>query len=414
MKVLILTHFSRGDIQPFAALAKSLSEQGHEVTVGAPETSAHLFHANAQRVLRFQDRTKKIVNDPHIRGLSRKNVPLQLIPRVQRERAGMLDDFASAADEKPDIVIHSAALPGHQIAELLGVPAVPVCAHPSWVPTTSFANPFFPYALPSSLNRSSYAWTGLVMRTLFPTVGRWRRRTLGLPPRRGHRNVMLRPDGTPTVALQAFSRHVLPSPLRYPKWVHTTGYWLLPTAPDRREAPTALSAFLEAGDPPICIGFGSMALTEPRRLGRTVAEAVRLADVRAVVVGGWGAIDPHELPDEIAYVQETSFDWLFPRVAAIVHHGGNGTIGYALAAGRPQVVCPFSTTDQAFYARQLHSCGVAPPPQPYRDLTPERLARAIHQAVTDGRLARRAHELGDRIRAEDGPTKAVKILETVP
>lgn len=412
MKVLILTHFSRGDIQPFAALAKTLQESGHEVTAGAPRTSSYLLRPHTARFIPFEDRTKKIVSDPGIRRLHSMGIPLQLIPKVQRERAGMLDDFALAADEMPDIVVHSAALPGHQIAELLGVPAVPVCAHPSWVPTESFANPFFPYQLPRRLNRASYAWTRLIMRMLFPTTGLWRRQTLGLPRRRRHRNVLVRPDGGPATVLQAFSAHVLPAPLKYSEWVHTTGYWLLPVSADW--TPSAeLSAFLQAGDPPVCIGFGSMALTEPQRFARTVTDAVRLAGVRAIVVGGWGAVDPNELTDETLYLREAPLDWLFPRVAAIVHHGGNGTIGYGLAAGRPQVVCPFSATDQDFYARRLHACGVSPPPQPYRHLTAEKLAQAINQAVDEERLARRAREIGDQVRAEEGTTTAVKILETL-
>lgn len=412
MRVLILTHFSRGDIQPFAALAKTLQEAGHRVVIGAPGTSEYLLRPYSSRVIAFEDRDKNISNEPAVRRLYGKGVPFQFIPTARRELAAMLDDFATALDSEPDIVVHHAGLPGHQIAELLDVPAIPVCLHPSYVPTDSFANPYFPFRAPRAFNRATYSWTGLYLRTLFPTMGQWRCKNLGLAPRRGHRDALRRPDGSPVTILQAFSRHVLPTPLHYPESVHTNGYWLLPVAEGWR-APGDLTAFLEAGDRPVYLGFGSMAITEPRRLGRIVAAAIRLAGVRAIIVGGWGAIDPAELGDDTLYLTEAPFDWLFPRMAAIVHHGGNGTIGYALAAGRPQVVCPFMASDQLFYARQLHARGVAPLPQPHRDLTAEGLADAISRAVTDARMAERAEEVGHRVRSEEGTSTAVRILESL-
>ncbi|GAA1562153.1 glycosyltransferase [Kribbella hippodromi] len=412
MRVLILTHFSRGDIQPFAALAKTLRECGHEVVIGAPGTSRELLRPYSTAVIGFEDRDRNISRQPAVRRLYGKGVPFQFIPPARRELAGMLEDFATALDSEPDLVVHHAGLPGHQIAESLGVPAIPVCLHPSYVPTDSFANPYFPVRVPPALNRATYSWTSLYLRTLFPSMGRWRRDRLGMPRRRGHRNALRRPDGRPVKVLQAFSRYALPTPLNYPESVFTGGYWLLPLS-EGWSPPDQLTAFLDSGDPPVYIGFGSMALNDPRRLGRIVAAAVRRAGVRAIVVGGWGAIDPAELGAGTLYLPEAPLDWLFPRTAAVVHHGGNGTIGYALAAGRPQVVCPFMAFDQLFYARQLHTRGVAPPPRPHRGLTADGLASAMSMAVTDARMAERAADIGRRVRHEDGVNAAVGILESL-
>ncbi|MDX3000831.1 glycosyltransferase [Kribbella solani] len=412
MRVLMLTHFSRGDVQPFAALAKLLEESGHEVTVGAPGTSDALLRPYTTNLIPFADRARDMAVAPDVRRLHGIGVPMQFIPSARRELDGMLDDFARALDSRPDVVLHHAGLPGHQIAEALGVPSIPVCMHPSYVPTNAFANPYFPFRAPRVCNPATYAWTGFYLRTLFPGMGRWRRRTLGLARRRDHRDSLVRPDGRPATVLQCFTRHVLPEPLDYPDNVHTTGHWLLPAA-DGWRPPEELTAFLDRGDPPVYVGFGSSGLTDPRRLGNLVAEALRRAGVRAVVVGGWGAIDPAVLGNDTFYLPEAPFDWLFPRMAAIVHHGGNGTIGYALAAGRPQVACPFISPDQWFYARQLHARGVAPLPQPHRDLTVEGLTGAISRAITDSRMAECADELGQLVRAEDGTAGAVKILESI-
>jgi sterol 3beta-glucosyltransferase len=116
---------------------------------------------------------------------------------------------------------------------------------------------------------------------------RWRSETLGLPRRRHQHDITRRPDGEHTLVLQAFSPLVLPSPLEFPDRVRTTGFWFVPEGP-RWTPPEELSTFLNGGERPVYIGFGSMSGTEPARVGRTVAEAVRRAGVRAVLVTGWG------------------------------------------------------------------------------------------------------------------------------
>ncbi|GAA4970675.1 hypothetical protein HD597_005303 [Nonomuraea thailandensis] len=164
--------------------------------------------------------------------------------------------------------------------------------------------------------------------------------------------------------LQGFSTHVLPDGLDYPPWAHTTGFWFV-LAPAGWAPSPELAAFLAAGDRPVYIGFGSMAGNDPERVGRVVAEAVRLAGVRAMLASGWGGLRVDDLPDNVFLLEQAPHGWLFPRMAAIVHHGGSGTTGAALAAGRPQVVCPF-VADQPFWAARVHAAGVAPPPQPQR------------------------------------------------
>jgi sterol 3beta-glucosyltransferase len=209
--------------------------------------------------------------------------------------------------------------------------------------------------------------------------------------------------------LQAFSPQMLPGPAHYPTSTHTTGYWFLPAARAWTPSP-ALSTFLEADDPVVSIGFGSMAGTDPTRVGRIVVDGVRLAGVRAVLVSGWGGIDTGRAGDQILVVDQAPHDWLFPRMAANVHHGGGGTSAAALASGRPQVVCPF-IADQPFWGRRLHANGVAPEPLPQRRLTAESLAAALRQAVADREMITRAAELGAAIRAERGVGKAVELIE---
>ena len=104
---------------------------------------------------------------------------------------------------------------------------------------------------------------------------------------------------------------------------------------------------------------------------------------------------------------------MFPRVAAVVHHGGTGTTGAAVASGRPQVVCPF-VADQPFWARRMHLLGVAPLPIPQRRLTAESPAGAIRSAVGDAEMSRRAGELGSLVRTDRGGAVAVNALQRLP
>ncbi|MFI9847618.1 glycosyltransferase [Nonomuraea sp. NPDC051941] len=421
MKALILTHGTRGDVQPYVALAHALRAAGHEAVLGAPAASASLAEPYGLRFIPLHDGPNTLIDDPQIReaietnyrGLRGKKTALTVIKRTKPLMAKVFADMAAAAKDGADVIVHPPGIPAHHIAERLGVPAVPAALQPVWVPTGTFPNPMMAgLKVPKALNRASYLPTRLLLRRASAAVAdQLRRDTLHLPRRKGRHDVLLAPDGGPVTVLQGFSKLVLPPRLDYPSWVHTTGFWYLPTPADW--TPTSeLKAFLESGPPPVYVGFGSMAGADPRRVGRVVREAIRLAGVRAVLVSGWGGIQLDDLPENVLLLDQAPHGWLFPQMAAIVHHGGSGTTGAALTAGRPQVVCPF-VADQPFWAARMHAAGVAPPPQPQRHLTSQGLAAAIRVAVTDQALAERAESLGRRIAAEDGVTAAVTILERV-
>ena len=149
-----------------------------------------------------------------------------------------------------------------------------------------------------------------------------------------------------------------------------------------------------------------------RRTADVVAEAVGRAGVRAVVATGWGGIAPEVESRDVLVIDQAPHDWLFPQMAAVVHHGGGGTTGAALAAGRPQVVCPF-VADQPHWAARMHAIGVAPSPLRQQDLTADRLTTRLIHTVGDPGVRERAEVLGERIRSENGVRTAVDALEQV-
>ncbi|KAB8191906.1 glycosyltransferase [Nonomuraea phyllanthi] len=422
MKVLILTHGTRGDVQPYAALALALKRAGHDAVLAAPAAMAGLATPHGIAFAPVHDGPNTLVDDPGLRqaietnyrGLRGKKIALRVMRRTKPLMAAVFGDMADVvvdgAGQGADLVVHAPGVPGRHLAERLGVPAVLATLQPVWVPTAAFRNPMLPLPLPRALNRASYLPVRLMLRSFGGIVDDLRER-LELPRRRGRHDILRRPDGGPATVLQGFSPHLLPGEPDYPAWVHTTGFWFLP-APPGWTPPAKLAAFLADGPAPVYVGFGSMAGTDPARVGRVVAQAVRLSGVRAVLASGWGGMRVENLPEGVFPLEQAPHDWLFPRMAAIVHHGGSGTTGAALAAGRPQVICPF-VADQPFWAARAHAAGIAVPPQPQRRLTPDALAAAIRLAATDPRPAATAADLGSRVRAEDGTGRAVAILESL-
>ncbi|MGO1054382.1 glycosyltransferase [Crossiella sp. CA198] len=417
MNVLLLAYGSLGDIQPFVALGRALDRAGHKVVLAAPARFESYVGEHDLPFAPISDALVELADSADLRA-SREGGALQsgvawleALRRGEDAATAVLEDSWAAAAFGPDLVVHHPITAGQHIAEKLRVPSVLASPQPSYVPTDAFPCSLIsvPDWLPPAFNRFTYtllAWSG---RLLSGPTDRWREQVLGLPRRRGAHDPLRQSDGRHTTVLHAFSPHVFPPAPDWPDSVHSMGYWFLPAATDWAP-PGELVEFLDAGSPPVCVTFGSTVGGDPRRSARTVLDAVRLAGVRAVLVSGWGGLQADELPAEVFQAEHLPFDWLFPRVSAVVHHGGGGTSAAAIAAGRPQVTCPFGV-DQPQWARRMHQLGVAPPPIPQRTLTTAALAEAIHLAATDAAMARRAQRLGRLVNAEPGAEAAVALLE---
>ncbi|MCC9704344.1 glycosyltransferase [Streptomyces sp. MNU76] len=386
----------------------------------APEAAAYGvdFAAIDDGPARILDETAtRSIIDGGLMGVRGKIAAARTVARLRRLMVAPLRDVAAIAHDHGDVaaVVHSAAFPFQHVADMLDVPAVVVALQPGWIPTDAFPCPLLPLPrVPRFLNRSTYALVTAAQRSR--EVERWRTCELGLAPRRhGARRWLRDPEGRRRPVLQPFSRHITPVDPAWGDAVRTTGFWYLPARPGWTP-PRQLSRFLDEGPPPVYIGFGSMAGTRARRNHALVTEAIRRTGVRAVVATGWGGIgapgrSSAPLPPNMLMIEQAPHDWLFPRTAAIVHHGGQGTVGAALAAGRPQVLCPHMG-DQTHWSARMRALGVAPAPLTARALTAPGLAEAITTAMTDRHLAHRATEIARLVRAEDGVDAAVNSLLT--
>lgn len=405
MKFAVATYGTEGDTRPLAALCIGLRECGHEV------------HLLADAATLGSARSAGIPVTPLSGDIRGALAPGQALAGAVDRKGGFnqtaraLADIANAsvmdwtreirdAAAGSDALIISglAAFAGLSVAEALDIPAIGTGLIPI-SPTRAFASPFLPAgAIPGPLNRlSHHAVNGLLWRAFRRTTNAARAQVLALPPRK--RLWTARP------MLYGISPTLLPRPADWPENAWMCGQWELP-APAWTPSPS-LERFLAEGEPPIYIGFGSMAGFDREVLTRAMIDAV--AGRRTLFHPGWSGVDTGRLPDNFFVVGDVPHAWLFPRVAMAIHHGGSGTSHSATRAGVPSVVVPFAG-DQPFWAAQLHRLGVADRPLNGRRLEARALQRAI--AFADRADTRtRAEDLGRRMAAEDGTAVAVAAIE---
>ncbi len=269
---------------------------------------------------------------------------------------------------------------GASIAEKRGLPFVQAYNVPL-TPTAAFPGVLLPWLSlwPRSIShRLSHSLTRQVVWQAACMAGnRARMETLDLPsaPWRGafEREVFQREP-----VLYGFSPSVLPRPEDWDARVHVTGYWFT-DEPDGWIPPREVVRFLEAGPPPVYIGFGSMSQKEPEATTRLGLDAIAATGRRAIVHAGWAGLAAAATPDDVLVGGSFPHVWLLPRVGAIVHHGGAGTTAAAIRAGVPSVVVPFHG-DQPFWGGLTHTLGVGTTPIPRRRLTATRLAAAIEES----------------------------------
>lgn len=405
MKFAVATYGTEGDTRPLAALCLALNAAGHDTRLLADAATLGSAHAAglAATPLSGDIRGALSPGQALATAVDRKggfNRTARALADIANANVmhwmGEIRDAATGCDAL--IVSGLAAFAGLSVAEALDMPAIGAGLIPI-TPTRDFVSPFLASApVPHALNAFSHRFVnGLLWRAFRSSTNEARARVLALPARKR--------VWTEHPMLYGVSPTLLPQPADWPDNARVCGQWTLP-AP-AWTPPPALERWLDAGEPPIYLGFGSMAGFDRPRLVRAMVDAV--AGRRALFHPGWSGVARDALPDNFFIVDETPHDWLFPRTSLVVHHGGSGTSHSATRAGVPSVVVPFAG-DQPFWADRLRRLGVSGPAVNGKRLEASALARAIAFADrTDTRA--RAAELGQRMRAEDGARVAVRAIE---
>lgn len=416
MRITIIAPGSRGDVEPYVALGQGLARAGHAVRLVTHQDFEALVTAHGIEFRAVEGSVQDIAQGADMRNLIEGGNFLAIMRQMAKESergALRLASAALAACRETDLVLAGIGglYTGIALAEKLSLPLLQAYYIP-FTPTRaypSFLMPTAPSWAGGRLNRLSHHLVRQIMWQAFRRAdGMARRQVLGLPaaPLSGpYRSPCLR--GRPI--LYGFSPAVVPAPPDWPATAHVTGYWFLDGADDWTPPP-ALARFLEAGPPPVYVGFGSMSSRRPEETADLVLQALARSGQRAVLLAGWGGLRPTEVPDSVFLLESAPFSWLFPRMAAVVHHGGAGTTAAGLRAGVPSVVVPFFG-DQPYWGQRVAALGAGPAPIPRKRLTAERLADAIRLAVRNQDMRWRASALGARIREEDGVAAAVAVVE---
>ncbi|MGH7900415.1 MAG: glycosyltransferase [Thermodesulfobacteriota bacterium] len=415
MKITILSIGSRGDVQPMVALGLGLRSSGHEITIATHQ----IFESFVRKFglgfsLISSDPKETLESSAGKAALENGHNPLRSWKNFsQMVRPSFIQTGKDTlyACKSSDAVIYSpfSTFFGPHVAEKLKIPSIAAYLQPNH-PTRDMPSFLSPTQrnLGSLFNLLTWKFLDFMISLQYRSlINKWRTEYLDLPPigfyEFGKRRERQR------LVVYGISPSVLPKPSDWSENVKVTGYWFLDEDKDW-SPPEELSRFLSDGGPPIYIGFGSMVTRDPTRLTSMVLKALEITKQRGILLTGWGCLGETDLPDYAFEINSAPHSWLFPKMAAVVHHGGAGTTAAGLRAGRPTIVVPFFV-DQPFWGRTVADLGVGPEPIPFKELSAERLASSINESINNNKIKNRAVDLSKRISSENGVRKAVEEID---
>ncbi|TID26462.1 Glutathione reductase [Venturia nashicola] len=428
LNIVVMVVGSRGDVQPFLALGKVLKETyGHRVRLATHPTFKSFIEENGLEffsiggdpselmafmvknpglmpgfdTLRNGDVGKRRANIAGmIRGCWRACIEAGDGSGVEASDdaigdwmtddpiSGGLADSPDDANPRPfvaDAIIANPPSFAHvHCAERLGIPLHMMFTMP-WSPTEAFPHPLANITSSNAdqtvSNYITYALVDmLTWQGLGDIINRFRVHILGLEPI----SLVWGPGMLARLKVPytyCWSPALIPKPNDWGSHISLSGFYFLEQASHFTPAPE-LKAFLDAGPPPVYIGFGSIVVDDPNAMTTMIFEAVKKSGQRALVSKGWGGFGADELgiPEGVFMLGNVPHDWLFQHVSCVVHHGGAGTTAAGIAAGKPTFVVPFFG-DQPFWGSMVNRAGAGPPPVPYKDLTAESLAAGILECI---------------------------------
>ena len=396
MRMMLLSAGTRGDVEPFAALARFAAGHGHDVRLGLPDSSG--VDLSGLDTVSLEVDFHRLVAEHGISPWTAvRHFRTEVGPGMRRMLAAAVRETLTFA---PDVVVHHPkVLTAPAVAQALGVPHMVVEAVPVLTPTRRFPAPGVVNRDLGRFNRATYAVARGAERMFRRDIDR------ACAPLPGGRPAAV---PVPAATLLPISPQLLPRPDDWPASVHLTGSWHA-DAPAPEPDPAVL-AFLRGG-PYLVATFGSMASGDPLARGRAVAESARAHGLRTLLLTGWSGLALPEdlqgsLRGDVLAFPALSLDAVLPGAELAIHHGGAGTVHTVARAGVPHVVVPF-LADQPFWGRQLHSIDLAAAPIPQKKLTAERLTAAIGDALGCRAAAER---VGREVRKERGLEAALSVL----
>jgi sterol 3beta-glucosyltransferase len=417
MKIVITTVGTRGDLQPYIALGLGLKNAGYEVQIVSAKNEEAFVRNYGLDFFALDVDIQKIMESGEVKEMAKGNNPLKFIIGHLKSSKGLKELMVRTqadiwkACTNADLVIFHPGMPigffwakEHRKKAILATP-FPVVA------TKNYPSILF-YALPkfgSFYNLLTHYIFDKVFWALAksPIKQFWKKNintkiNFSISPIKQQSN-----NGQ--LILNGYSHHLFPQPKEWKKNIHTTGSWLIESEPDF-VPPIELNKFINSGEPPIYIGFGSMKdFDNFSKTLEIILEALNITKQRAVVGLGWTKNNyKEELPDNIYLIENVPHTWLFPKMKMVIHHGGAGTTATGLRAGKPTIIIPHNA-DQPAWGQKIFELGVGSKPIKKTKLTAQRLADAIKFSQTQN-IIENAELLGQKLSAENGVLAAVEII----
>jgi sterol 3beta-glucosyltransferase len=401
--VLAVAFGTRGDVLPILALCEELQRRGIATRVAVPSDFVDVVRQMALNPVDLRISSAALMSgDLGLRWVAashhgpRRTVAVlrEIYDAVGPTVARVLSEEVRRGEAIASTLMTTGVCAA--LAEARGVTHVQLLLAPM-TPARNPESTLNPLrARPSQLNQLS-GWLGLrALAWASDGVVDALREELGLPRRRVGEHVRA---WRSTHTIYGVSPLVVPSDDSWPSHTSAVGFWFPPSGVPA--IPDGLDLFLSSAVDPVYIGLGSMIDSVDRRALRSLAEeAAAMAGVHAVI--GMGHADTGEVTAEhVFHVAEVDHAWLFPRVRAVVHHGGAGTTAQALRAATPSVVVPV-LGDQPYWGRRVRELGVGVSPIPLESLTAQRLAESLRALVRDRSVRGRAELLARKLAMEDG------------
>ncbi len=410
MRISMLTIGSTGDVRPYTLLGRELNRRGHDVTVAAFEPFRDMVEGAGLHFFPLSGDVMNVMNNLMKPGVNGTRFLNQVEKSLKNILPTLLDDLMRAGEGADAICCTFFGSMYYSVAEKYKIPCIQTQYFPMDPNSTTPISSAPGLHMNKGWNLASYKLGYFLISLLEKRYLTDWRKVNGLSVRK----VSTQPDyelqGNMIPVIYAVSPMVMPRPRDWGEHIHMSGFWWNED-PCTFEPDDKLKEFLSKGDKPIYIGFGSMVSGNMSKTFNTVIRAVKAANLRAIISLGWSGEKMHIKNDDRIFVADyVPHDWLFPRVSAVVHHGGAGTTASGLRAGKPTLVIPFGG-DQPFWGSRVQALGCGPKPVRREDLTVTKLTKALLDLTGHASYRVAAEELGECLRMEHGTQRAADIME---
>ena len=402
MNISILTVGSRGDVQPFLALAIGLKEAGYNVKFGANIEFKDFIEKRGIEFDAIRDNPMDALKEENRKASSKEKRQL-----YYKFMTNWTLDGLKAAKNADLIIFTPVYHVGYHVAEKLNIPCIK-CSYSPYTPTKEFPNPFLG-SFPKPLHKLSYTvYSTIEWMTIKNFTNRLRKEVLGLKPI-PFPGMLSRLNKQKIPIIYGFSDKVVPRPNDWPEWIHVAGYWFLNDL-EQYSPYGELDEFLNSGEEPIYFDIGSLGFYS-RDIVKQIIQALAKTKYRVIANPGKSDVIDQIKSDKILFVDgSVPHAWILPKVKAVISHGGPSTVASVLKAGKPLSIVPIYG-DHKFWGKRVFELGVGTRPIPIPKLNEKLIIDTAEELMTNKSLGEKAEALGEKIRKENGVRNAVKIIE---